>query len=998
MLKEAVPCAVHELLENQQLNGVPVLLSTTSDLSLAGEPRDHWIVVTQDNLAVVDATAEPTLVDHLPLAEVEKFRAQGGIGSGLLQGYVDGAWVDVARYSNTHSARFHQLAEQLEELRSKGEVSPRPVSKQTTHCPQCNLRLPVADESCPRCLPRKAIVARLWHMVRPQWAPALAMCGLMLVGVAIELAPPKLQQYLVDDILAGGSKTPDPTSFLQTLLLVVLALAAARVLLGFVSWAKGLLANKVGVALTFDLRAQLVCKLHALGVGYYDRHQVGSLVSRVAYDSEVLHSLLQQITGGFLLQIVQVIGVGVMLFTLNPKLALYTLIPAPFVIGGSLFFWRRVYPNYYRYWDSSHKQAGRLSGMLSGIRVVKAFAQEDREFDQFQRASENLRTSRTTVEGAATSFTAVMALVFSMGGLIVWYVGGRDVLAGEMTLGSLMAFLAYLAMFYAPLSTLSQLTTWLTSFLTGCQRVFEVIDTPTETRDAATPQRLAQSEGEIRFENVSFGYERHRPVLKDVSFTVRPGEKIGIVGRSGSGKTTLVNLISRFYDVDTGRVLLDGVDVRQLATADLRQHVGVVLQEPFLFRGTILENLLYGRPEATPEEAIAAARAAQAHEFILRTSLGYDTWLGERGAGLSGGERQRMSIARALLYDPKVLVLDEATSSVDTESEKSIQEALEVLSRGRTTLAIAHRLSTLRNSDRILVFDDGRLIENGSHDELMRLDGTYARLVRIQTQVARNKRFEAALEGADWDELDEVPSSDEAQPEAQSATFAPRWLDPATAKLHAAPRQAITLELFERALNTNSPHEPRQGRPEVSQGRKPLETAHSNGMSPERATQTLAEQDRDEPVPSQPDASAPSTLHRGIFAVQSFPATRPHEFISLRTWDADGKEQELGLIRDLNDWPAESQALVRQALGRRSLQRRINAIDSITLEYGYLEFKVRTEQGPTRFTMRWTQTQVQDFGARGKVIVDLEDNRYLVPDVEALPKRERELFQRWVYW
>jgi len=997
MIKEVVPCAVHELLENQQLNGVPVLLSTTSDLSLAGERRDHWIVVTQDNLAVVDATGEPTLVDHLPLAEVEKFRAQGGIGSGLLQGYVDGAWVDVARYSNTLSARFHQLAEQLEELRSKGEVTPRPASTQTTHCPQCNLKLPVADESCPRCLPRKAIAARLWHMVRPQWAPALAMCGLMLVGVAIELAPPKLQQYLVDDILAGGSKTPDPTTFLQTLLLVVLALAVARVLLGFVSWAKGLLANKVGVALTFDLRAQLVRKLHALGVGYYDRHQVGSLVSRVAYDSEVLHSLLQQITGGFLLQIVQVVGVGVMLFTLNPKLALYTLIPAPFVIGGSLFFWRRVYPNYYRYWDSSHKQAGRLSGMLSGIRVVKAFAQEDREFDQFQRASENLRTSRTTVEGAATSFTAIMALVFSMGGLIVWYVGGRDVLAGEMTLGSLMAFLAYLAMFYAPLSTLSQLTTWLTSFMTGCQRVFELIDTPTETRDAASPQRLTQTEGEIRFENVSFGYERHRPVLKEVSFAVRPGEKIGIVGRSGSGKTTLVNLISRFYDVDTGRVLLDGVDVRQLATADLRQHVGVVLQEPFLFRGTILENLLYGRPEATPEEAIAAARAAQAHEFVLRTSLGYDTWLGERGAGLSGGERQRMSIARALLYDPKVLVLDEATSSVDTESEKSIQEALEVLSRGRTTLAIAHRLSTLRNSDRILVFDEGRLIENGSHDELMRLDGTYARLVRIQTQVARNKRFEAALEGAEWDELDEAPPQDEAQagPAATAASFAPRWLDPATAKLHAAPRQAIALELFEDALNVNPPPEPRQGRQDVSQGRQPLETAHANGLSPERATQTSVGH-HDDRAPSQP--APPATLHRGIFAVQCFPATRPHEFISLRTWNADGKEQELGLIRDLNDWPAESQALVRQALERRSLQRRIEAIDSITLEYGYLEFQVRTEQGPARFTMRWTPSQAQDFGARGKVIVDLEDNRYLVPDVEALPKKERELFQRWVYW
>ena len=937
MLKEEVPCEVRELLENQQLNGVPVLLSTTSDLSLAGEVRDHWIVVTHENLAVVDVSGDPKLVDHLSIKSAVQFRAQGAIGSGLLQVYVDDTWIDVARYSNTLATRFHHLADKLEELRKTGEVTAPADVAALTHCPKCNLKLPIAGEACPRCLPRKAIIARLWQMVKPHWPTALSMCGLMLVGVVIELAPPKLQQYLVDDILTNGTKTPDAKSFLAALLLVVLALAATRVLLGIVSWSKGLLANKVGVALTFDLRGQLVRKLHALGVGYYDRHQVGSLVSRVAHDSEVLHSLLQQITGGFLLQIVQVVAVGVMLFTLNPKLALYTLIPAPLVVGGSLFFWRRVYPNYYRYWDSSHKQAGRLSGMLSGIRVVKAFAQEPREFEHFQHTSESLRQSRTKVERATTSFTAIMALVFSLGGLIVWYVGGRDVLAGQMTLGSLMAFLAYLAMFYAPLATLSQLTTWLTSFMTGCQRVFELIDTPTETRDAESPTRLERATGEIRFENVSFGYERHRPVLKDVSFTIRPGEKIGIVGRSGSGKTTLVNLISRFYDVDTGRVLLDGVDIRQLATSDLRQHVGVVLQEPFLFRGTILDNLIYGRPEATAVEAITAALAAQAHDFILRTPLGYDTWLGERGAGLSGGERQRMSIARALLYDPKVLVLDEATSSVDTESEKAIQEALELLTRGRTTLAIAHRLSTLRNSDRILVFDQGRLIEQGPHEELMRLDGTYARLVRIQTQVSRNKQLEASLNGVALEEPDAEEESATSH-NVEPAEFGVRWLEPGATQLQHGPRQ--TLEA------------------------------------------TLAD----------------GSVHRGVFAVQCFPASRTDEFISLRTWDRDGQEQEMGIVRRLEDWPAESQSLIRAALSRRYLLRRIDAIDDIKLEHGYLNFRVHTDQGPCTFTMRWTQTQAQDFGARGKVLVDLEDNRFLVADVEALSRSQRELFQRFIYW
>lgn len=938
MLQEPVPCEVKTLLENQQLNGVPVLLSTTSDLSLDGELRDHWIVVSKDNLAVVEG-AEPRLVNHWPLERVEKFRTQGALGSGFLQAYVDDAWIDVARYSNTLATRFHTLATKLEDVRTKGEVTVHPEEQtDLCHCTKCGLRLPTAGESCPRCLPRKAIVARLWQLLRPQWLTALGMCGLMLVGVAMELAPPKLQQYLVDDILIQGTAAPEARPLLTMLLLVVLVLAATRVMLGVVNWFKGVIANKVGVLLTFELRSQLVHKLHALGVGYYDRHQVGSLVSRVAYDSEVIHGLLQQITGGFLLQIVQVVAVGVMLFTLNPKLALYTLIPTPLVVGGSVFFWRRVYPKYYRYWDSSSKQAGMLSGMLSGVRVVKAFAQEPREFEKFRLSSDYLRRSRLTVDKANASFTAMMALIFSLGGLIVWYVGGRDVLAGKMTLGSLMAFLAYLAMFYAPLATLSQLTTWLTSFMTGCQRVFELLDTPIETNEPLEPKSLPQARGEIHFENVSFGYEPHRPVLKEVDFTIRPSEKIGIVGRSGSGKTTLVNLISRFYDVDSGRVLLDGVDVRELPTGDLRRHVGVVLQEPFLFRGTISENLAYGRPEAAAEEVIASARAAQAHDFILRTPLGYDTWLGERGAGLSGGERQRVSIARALLCDPRVLILDEATSSVDTESETAIQQALRRLTRGRTTLAIAHRLSTLRDSDRILVFDQGRLIEQGTHQELMLLDGKYARLVKIQTQIAGNAQFEAALNSPIDIVSEATECNDSAASEENEVDFAPRWLEPGSALLRLGQYDSLEVELTE------------------------------------------------------------GELFRGVFAVRCFPASRPEEFISLRVWDRSGQEREVGIIRDVSQWPPHCQELLQAALARRYFLRRIDRIDEIRLEYGYLQFRVRTNQGPSQFTMRWTQSQVQDFGARGKVLTDVEENRFLVPDLNELPLAERELLQRYVYW
>jgi ATP-binding cassette subfamily B protein len=970
MFKEELPQSVYQELDRRGLNGVPVILSTTSELSLSGRPERHWIVATQYNVASVKEAGEVTVEAHVPVSEVREFRTQGTIGSGFLQAYVDDYWVDLARFPNTEADRFGRLVRYLENLRTDGEVhvDAEPAPK-TTHCAKCGQRLPVAGESCPRCIPRKAILGRLGHMLWPYRVSALIACGLMLVAVGAELTPPKLQQYMVDHILRGGQASPDPGNLFTALLAVVSALAGARLALSAVNFAKGRLATRVGVALTYDFRARLVEKLHSLGLDYYDRHQVGSITSRVAYDSEVIQSLLHQITGGFLLQIVQVTAVGVMLFTLNPKLAVYTLIPAPLVIAGSWFFWKRVHPKHYRYWDSSSKQAGMLTGMLSGIRVVKAFAQENREYDRFNRISGYLRDCRMRVDYSTAAFSATMQLIFSLGGLIVWYVGGRDVLAGTMSLGSLMAFLAYLAMFYTPLTTLSQFTTWLTNFLTGCQRVFELLDTPAEVKEPTEPvelpnKRMGEGEngrggdrtrsivgvesptlpispspplGSIKFERVTFGYERHQPVLRDIDIEIRPGETIGIVGRSGSGKTTLVNLLCRFYDTCEGRVLVDGVDVRHVASRDLRRHIGVVLQEPFLFRGTIWQNLVYGMPESTPEQAIAAAKAAQAHDFILNSPLGYDTWLGERGAGLSGGERQRMSIARAILYDPPILVLDEATSSVDAESEQHIQQALRALTKGRTTIAIAHRLSTLREADRILVFDRGRLIEQGGHKELIAQNGQYANLVRLQGDARLAERESGRMgEGekiATNGQLHESPPL----PASPSPTLAPRWLSPRDATIRAAIRGGMEVELS-------------------------------------------------------------GDTRRGVFAVNLFPATNPDEYISLRIWNRDGAEQEIGILRNLADWPIEAQIEVRAALERRYWLQTITGVDEINLELGHLTLEVRTLHGPRRFTMRWSQSQVQDFGERGKVLLDLDDNRYLVPDVEALPSRERDLFQRYVYW
>jgi len=934
---------VHRRLDAAGLNHRPVLLSVGTDVSLSGEPAAEWLVVTPDHLAATDGHGTLRAV---PWRGVERVRTTSGVGGGSLQVRTDGIWIDLVRYSNALATRFHKVSRALDRGRERlaaglpGELEGLEGALDPPACPSCGLRLQTAEDACPRCLQKGQILRRVGGLLAPYARGSVFLCLLTFVGVVAELVPPKLQQYMVDDILSAkageaGGTTPD---FKTALLVVVLALAFSRVLLAVVGVIKGRLTSAIGSGITSALREEMVQKLQGLSVAYYDRHQVGSMISRVAHDSEVLHGLMHQITGGFLLQIVQLVAVGAMLVWINPKLALFTLIPVPLVILGSWIFWRHVYPRHYRLWDAASKQMTTLSGMLSGIRVVKAFAQESRELDRFHAASDHLRRWRQWVEHTNTTYAASMQIVFSLGGLIVWYVGGRDVIGGSMSLGQLIAFLAYLAMFYAPLGALSNFTTWLTSFLSGSKRVLELLDTPALVTEPAHPEAWNDVRGAIRFANVTFGYDRNQPVLHDVSFEVQPGEMIGIVGRSGSGKSTLVNLLARFHDVQEGSITVDGHDIRQLSSHDLRERLGIVFQDSFLFRGTIWRNLSFGRPQATIEEGLTAAKAAGAHDFLCRQPLAYETLLGEHGAGLSGGEKQRLSIARTLLYDPRILVLDEATSNIDAEAEKAIQEALAVLVRGRTTIAIAHRLSTLRNADRILAFDRGRLVEQGTHAELLAADGVYARLVRIQTQVTKQPTIDTLI--AEEEAPAEAPTkSADAPAESASTTAASiTWLDPARHRFTIGPQERIEMGL-----------------------------------------------------PDQDPAS-------GIFIIRTFPATHPDEYLSVRGWDEHGDEVELGMIRRLDAWPEADRTVIHAALQRRSLIREVRRVHEVRLIHGYLDFDVDTDVGRRRFTTRWTQGQAFDFGTGGKMLVDTDENRWVVPRIDDLPTADRERFLQYVYW
>jgi len=742
LLLHSVPEAVRERAAALGFQAADVLFAVRSDLDADGTSADVWTLVAREQVVSIVASGARlgTAVGPFKLVEIQKARAFQKVGSAFLQVQLDGLYIDLARYSNSHRELFGRVAQQIQRMKDgrplPEEALTRPSDMQ---CQVCGLPLPGRGAQCPRCVGGRGIFSRTLGLMRPYLPSILLLLFVMVVGVCLDLLPPLLQRMMVDRVLSPpkGAEVLSHSEAIRLLLLVLLGLVGASGSRCLLNIFIGRSTSRIGTRITKELRERLQAKLVSMAVEYYNRHSVGSLMSRVLYDVDYFQGFVTQVAQGFLLNLMLVLGIGGMLFFMNWKLALLVLLPIPFVVVGTTFFWRYIYPRYYKVWDSQSKTAQLLSGLLSGIRLVKAFGQEQREQQRFSGAAAYLQESRRSLETSVATFNPIMGFVFGLGGLIIWYAGGRQVLESHISLGTLMAFFGYMGMFYGPISALSMFTNWVTGFLSAGQRVFEVLDATAVVTEAADAVHVPTMTGRIEFKNVTFGYDPYTPVLKNVSFTIEPGQFVGVVGKSGSGKTTLVNLLCRFYDPQEGQILVDGVDVREMNQTDLHRHVALVLQEPFLFRASIAENIAYGRPDATPQAIMNAARAANAHDFIARRAGAYDTKLGESGAGLSGGERQRISIARALLCDPRVLILDEATSSVDTESEQEIQKALVALCKGRTTIAIAHRLSTLKNSDHIHVMEDGRIIESGTHEQLLAQQGVYYKLVKIQTELTR---------------------------------------------------------------------------------------------------------------------------------------------------------------------------------------------------------------------------------------------------------------------
>jgi ABC-type multidrug transport system fused ATPase/permease subunit len=491
------------------------------------------------------------------------------------------------------------------------------------------------------------------------------------------------------------------------------------------------------------MRRDVYGRLQRLPVGWFDQRASGDLMTRVIEDVNSVERLLIDGTEQGVVAILSVVGVLTALFLMNPLLAGVALIPLPLLAAGALWYTLTAASRYRVQRKASSAMNALLMDNLQGIRAIKAFGRESHEDVRFADRAEELRRGTLVVMSAWALYSPAMAFCTALGSGLVLWVGGQQVMAGAMTLGDLVAFLFFLALFYEPVGRLHSLNQMLQSARASGERVFDILDAATEKLEAQRNAKLITPvRGEVIYEKVSFSYGPERVVLRDISLHARPGQVIALVGPTGAGKSTLVNLLPAFYEATSGSITIDGQDTGTASLASLREHISVVAQEPFLFNGTIRENILYGRLGATDDQLIAAAQAANCHEFITRLPEGYDARVGERGVKLSVGEKQRVSIARALLKNAPILILDEATASVDTQTEKLIQEALERLMAGRTSFVIAHRLSTIRRADQILVLRHGEIVERGTHEELLGRSGLYAKLARIQNTTFIEEGFE----------------------------------------------------------------------------------------------------------------------------------------------------------------------------------------------------------------------------------------------------------------
>jgi len=769
MKENQLPVRVLEILKPIGITKKDILDVCPMDLSDACEYISGYLFLTCDSLGIV--TSEPignrvryfrgtktkdieygedTLeyaFKIIPLDETAHMRIERQVATNIVTIFHNDVQIRIGALTNLYLEQMNLFLKSYKKLKKypgaadEVEASFEIQEEQAEYCPICGSMYPDPKRKvCPKCMNKRSIFSRTMKYYYKYKYKFITLFICYFLAAGMNLVWPYLSGTVLYDRVLGKDNTfldkfGVAEEYVVALGLLVGIMIVSKVVQQLVSLIQGTLMAQIVAATIKDMKQDVFSSMGDLSINFFTSKQTGSLMTRVLSDAERVTEFFIDGFPYIFIHGFTIIASFVVMFRLNWMMALVACILLPLLVVMSVKLKPKLWSLFGRRHRAERAVNSRVNDNLTGARVVKAFGQQNQENERFEGPNDYLRDAEVRIVKYNNRFTILYNLVQEVSNIWVWILGVILLMnTGNIELGILITFVAYVAQLNGPMNFFSRVFHMWTNSINSAQRMFEIMDAIPEIQENENPVKMAEPRGDIKLNHVTFGYDLNKPVLKDISLHVNEGEMLGIVGRSGAGKSTLVNLISRLYDVNEGEILIDDVNVKDIAFHDLRRNVAMVSQDTYIFMGTVADNIAYANPNATRQDIIRAAILASAHEFISNMPDAYDTVIGASGKDLSGGEKQRISIARAILANPKILILDEATASVDTETEKDIQKSLNYLVKGRTTLSIAHRLSTLRDADRLVVIDNGRIVEEGTHDELEALGGIYFKLLELQTK------------------------------------------------------------------------------------------------------------------------------------------------------------------------------------------------------------------------------------------------------------------------